>query len=188
MEGTSSFIIEYIQFVETELKKFKSIGDLTRLGEVPLDKVFKALADYYNVCISLNAEYQRYKIKKVDLELEYESKYSDWFLEAKTELYSLNGERKTKPALKEIEQLIIETHKEEYFLWKRKLATADAECDFFIRLRETLNKYDGILISLASSMRMELRSLNIENRAEGAANPAQVQAGATRPVRKAVNN
>jgi hypothetical protein len=52
-------------------------------------------------------------------------------------------------------------------VWKKRLASADAKCDFFIRLRETLNKYDGILIGLASSMRCELRALSIMDRAGG---------------------
>jgi hypothetical protein len=54
----------------------------------------------------------------------------------------------------------------DYFVWKKRLASAEAKCDFFIRLRETLNKYDGILTGLASSMRCELRALSIMDRAE----------------------
>jgi hypothetical protein len=124
------------------------------------------MANYYNVCISLNQEYQRYKIEKVDLEIEYEAKYAEWFQEAKTSLYSANEQKKAKPALKEIEQQIIATHRLDYFIWKKRLAGAEAKCDFFIRLRETLNKYDGILTGLAASMRSELRALGIEDRAE----------------------
>jgi hypothetical protein len=71
--------------------------------------------------------------------------------------------------LKEIEQQIISEHRIDYFTWKKQLASADAKCDFFIRLRETLNKYDGILTGLAASMRSELRALNIEDRAENMA-------------------
>jgi hypothetical protein len=49
------------------------------------------------------------------------------------------------------------------------MIAAEAKCEFFIRLRETLNKYDSILVGLAASMRSELRALNIEDRAEGTA-------------------
>jgi hypothetical protein len=136
------------------------------MNEVPTDKVFKALANYYNVCLSLHAEYQRAKVEKLDIEIEYEAVYSDWFQEAKSSLYSANEEKKAKPALKEIEQQIIASHKVDYFVWKRRLVTAEAKCEFFIRLRETLNKYDGILTGLAASMRSELRALSIEDRAE----------------------
>jgi hypothetical protein len=159
---------DYILFVQENLKKFKDIGQLIRRDEVPIDKIFKAMANYYNVCLSLNQEYQRFKIERVNLEIEYEALYSDWFQEAKTFLYS-NVAKQTKPALKEIEQQIIYAHRLDYFIWKKKLASAEAKCDFFIRLRETLNKYDGILTGLAASMRSELRALSIEDRAENKA-------------------
>jgi hypothetical protein len=168
MESASDFVENYIQFVSDEIKKFESIGDLVRMNEIPIDKVFKAMANYYNVCLALNAEYQRAKITKLDIEIEYESKYAEWFQEAKAALYSVNEEKKAKPALKEIEQRIIASHRLDYFIWKRRLASAEAKCEFFIRLRETLNKYDGILTGLAASMRSELRALSIEDRAENA--------------------
>jgi len=38
---------------------------LIRLNEVPLDKVFKALANYYNVCLALQSEYQRSKMNGI---------------------------------------------------------------------------------------------------------------------------
>jgi len=166
MEQQSEFVEDYVKFVSKEIKKFEAIGDLIRLKEVPIDKVFKALANYYNVCLALHAEYQRAKISKLDIEIEYEAKYADWFQEAKSSLYYANEEKKAKPALKEIEQQIIASHKLDYFVWKRQLATAESKCEFFIRLRETLNKYDGILVGLAASMRSELRALSIEDRAE----------------------
>jgi len=162
----SEFINDYVKFVADNIAKFESIGNLVRLNEIPIDKVFKAMANYYNVCIALHAEYQRAKIEKLDIEIEYEAQYAEWFQEAKSSLYQANEEKKAKPALKEIEQQIIATHKLDYFVWKRRVATAEAKCEFFIRLRETLNKYDGILTGLAFSMRSELRALNIEDRAE----------------------
>jgi hypothetical protein len=164
-----NIVEDYVLFVQENIVKFKDIGQLVRQDEVAIDKVFKAMANYYNVCLSLNQEYQRLKIQKVDLEIEYEAKYAEWFQEAKTTLYSANEEKKTKPALKEIEQQIITAHRFDYFIWKKRLASVEAKCDFFIRLRETLNKYDGILTGLAASMRSELRALNIEDRAENRA-------------------
>ena len=166
MEKTSEFIEDYVKFVTENLEKFKSVGDLIRMNEIPIDKVFKAMANYYPVCLALHAEYQRAKIEKLDTEIEYEAKYADWFQEAKSSLYYANEEKKAKPALKEIEQHIITSHKLDYFVWKKRLISAEAKCEFFIRLRETLNKYDSILTGLASSMRSDLRALNIEDRAE----------------------
>jgi hypothetical protein len=164
-----NMVEDYILFVQENIVRFKDIGQLIRRDEVAIDKVFKAMANYYNVCISLNQEYQRLKIEKVNLEIEYEAQYADWFQEAKAALYFANEEKKAKPALKEIEQQIITVHKFDYFVWKKRLASAEAKCDLFIRLRETLNKYDGILMGLAASMRSELRALSIEDRAENSA-------------------
>jgi hypothetical protein len=165
-DDTFSMVEEYIAFVEKNVREFKKIGDLVRQDEVAIDKVFKAMANYYTVCLALNQEYQRFKIERVDLELQFEALYADWFQEAKQSLYALNEEKKSKPALKEIEQQIIAAHRLDYFVWKRRIASAEAKCDFFIRLRETLNKYDSILTGLAASMRAELRALSIEDRAE----------------------
>jgi len=170
MELQSVDLVEdYIKFVSEEIAKFESIGDLIRLNEVPIDKVYKAMANYYNVCLALISEYQRAKIERLDTEIEYEAKYSEWFQEAKSSLYLANAGKQAKPALKEIEQQIIATHGADYFVWKRRLISVEAKCDFFIRLRETLNKYDSILVGLASSMRSELKALSIENRAENTA-------------------
>lgn len=165
MEKSSEFIEGYIKFVSENIARFEGIGDLTRMGEVPMDKVYKALANYYNVCLALNSLYQREKIAKADAEIEWDAVYADWFQEAKQSLYAANAEKRAKPALKEIEQQIIASHRDEYFAWRRRIAEADARCDFFIRMRETLNKYDGILTALASSMRSEMRALGIEDRA-----------------------
>jgi hypothetical protein len=176
--AVENMVEDYVLFVQENIVKFKDIGQLIRQDEVAIDKVFKAMANYYNVCLSLNQEYQRLKIEKADLEIGYEAQYADWFQEAKTVLYSANEEKKAKPALKEIEQRIIASHRVDYFVWKRRLAIAEAKCGFFIRLREILNKYDGILTGLASSMRCELRALNIEERAENRAD----RWGATLPA------
>jgi hypothetical protein len=157
---------EYVSFVTETIKEFENIGNLIRNDVVASDKLFKAMAQYYNVCLALNSEYQRLKIQKVNLEIEYEALYAEWFQEAKMTLYSANEEKKAKPALKEIEQQIIASHRLDYFVWKKRLAVAGAKCDFYIRLREILNKYDGILTGLAASMRSELRALNIMDRAE----------------------
>jgi hypothetical protein len=164
--ATETMVEEYIAFIGNSIGEFQKIGNLVRQDEVAIDKVFKAMANYYNVCVALNQEYQRAKINRVSLEIDYETVYSEWFQEAKRQLYSINEDKKAKPALKEIEQQIIESHKMDYFTWKRRMSIAEAKCDFFIRLRETLNKYDGILTGLAASMRAELRALSIEERAE----------------------
>jgi len=165
-EKTETFDLEetFISFVEKQIKEFQMLGDLTQGDEIPIEKVFYSMSQYYNMALMLNSLYQREKIHLKDLELTYEAWYSDMFTEAKTAVRRQNESKSAKPALKEYEMYIKEAHGGEYFNWQKRLALAESKCDFFIRLRETLNKYDSILTGLASAMRSELRALSIEDR------------------------
>jgi hypothetical protein len=166
-ESTGSFDLEeiYLSFVERNIKEFQILGDLTKGDEIPIEKVFFSMSQYYNMALMLNSLYQREKIHLKDLELTYEAWYSDRFTEAKLVVREQNESKSAKPALKEYEMYIKEAHREEYFTWQKRLTLAESKCDFFLRLRETLNKYDNILCNLASAMRSELRALSIEDRA-----------------------
>jgi hypothetical protein len=168
MDNAETFDLEetFISFVEKQIKEFQMLGDLTQGDEIPIEKVFYSMSQYYNMALMLNSLYQREKIHLKDLELTYEAWYSDMFTEAKRVVRQQNESKSAKPALKEYEMYIKESNREEYFNWQKRLALAESKCDFFIRLRETLNKYDQILTGLAASMRSELRALGIFNRAE----------------------
>jgi hypothetical protein len=169
-DKTGAFDLEetYLDFVEKQIKEFQILGDLTRGDEIPIEKVFYSMSQYYNMALMLNSLYQREKIHLKDLELTYEAWYADRFTEAKAAVRQQNESKSVKPALKEYEMYIKESHREEYFNWQKRLVLAESKCDFFLRLRETLNKYDSILTGLAASMRSELRALSIEDRAKPA--------------------
>lgn len=164
-EENEKLIDEYIAFVQSTSKKYEQIGELASGNEVTPNKVNYALSMYYDTCRMLNDEYQRVKVEKTALELEYEELYAAWFQEAKEQLMAETSTRSAKPALKEIEQQLKVTHKMDYFAWQRKLAQAEMKCDHYIRMRETLNKFDNVLTNLAVNLRSELRALNIEDRA-----------------------
>lgn len=164
-EENEKLIDEYITFVQSTSKKFESIGELATGNEVTPERVHYAMSMYYDTCRMLNEEYQRVKVEKTALELEYEDLYANWFQEAKEQLMAETSSRSAKPALKEIEQQLKITHKMDYFAWQRKLVQAEMKCDHYIRMRETLNKFDNILTNLAVGLRSELRALNIEDRA-----------------------
>jgi hypothetical protein len=166
-ENTGGFDLEetYLEFVERNIKEFQILGNLTAGDEIPIEKVFFSMSQYYNMALMLNSLYQREKIHLKDLELTYEAWYSDRFTEAKLAVRRQNESKSVKPALKEYEMYIKEAHREEYFTWQKRLALAESKCDFFLRMKETLNKYDNILCNLASAMRSELRALSIEDRA-----------------------
>jgi hypothetical protein len=169
-ENGESFNLEktYLDFVEKNIKEFEMLGDLTAGDEIPIEKVFYSMSQYYNMALTLNSLYQREKIHLKDLELTYEAWYSDRFTEAKLAVRRQNEGKNVKPALKEYEMYIKESHREDYFTWQKRLTLAESKCDFFLRLRETLNKYDSILTGLASAMRSELRALSIEDRSKPA--------------------
>ena len=164
-EENEKLIDEYIAFVQSTSKKFESIGELATGNEVTPERVHYAMSMYYDTCRMLNEEYQRVKVEKTALELEYEDLYANWSQEAKEQLMADTSTRSATPALKEIEQQLKITHKMDYFAWQRKLIQAEMKCDHYIRMRETLNKFDNILTNLAVGLRSELRALNIEDRA-----------------------
>jgi hypothetical protein len=170
-ESTGSFDLEetYLSFVERNIKEFQILGDLTKGDEIPIEKVFFSMSQYYNMALTLNSLYQREKIHLKDLELIYEAWYADRFTEAKLAVRQQNEGKNVKPALKEYEMYIKEAYRKDYFSWQKRLTLAESKCDFFLRLRETLNKYDNILCNLAAAMRSELRALSIEDRAKSAA-------------------
>lgn len=165
-EETKKMIEEYISFVQTNIAKFSELGQLTRLEEVPVDKVYKALASYYDVSLMLNTEYQRVKIEREALKLDYDMWYSERFELCKDEVISEYSSTKIKPSLTEIENRVKHKFPLEYASYQRRMTSAECECDFFIRLRETLLRQDNILTTLAQCMRSEMRALSIESRAE----------------------
>ena len=71
-EENEKLIDEYIAFVQSTSKKYEQIGELASGNEVTPNKVNYALSMYYDTCRMLNDEYQRVKIEKTALELEYE--------------------------------------------------------------------------------------------------------------------
>jgi hypothetical protein len=159
-------IERYIAFVEDATSRYKSIGDVTfNSQEISPPKLYKALADYYPVSSMLNAEYQRVKIEKLALELEFEERRSEWFAIARSALVS-ETTSKAKPALTEVEMRMESMYQVEYFEFKARLMEAESRCDFYVRMRETLNKYDSVLTTLAYAMRSEMKALSLESRAE----------------------
>ena len=164
-ESNERLVDDYVAFVTRTSKKYERIGDIATGNEITPDKVNYALSMYYDVCRMLNEEYQRVKVEKTALEIEYDEIYAGWFQEAKTLLVQENASKSTKPSLKEIEQQVKSSHHIEYYEWQRTLAQAEMKCEHYIRMRETLNKFDSILTNLAVNLRSELRALNIEDRA-----------------------
>jgi hypothetical protein len=163
-----SDVENYIAYVQRMLSRFKETGDLIRENDVAVDKINKALAGFYNVSLALSAEYQRAKIEEKNLQLEFESKWDTWFSDARTLIRSMykGGDKTIKPAVKEYEIQARMSNRDEYDEYQSKITVAEAKTQFLLRLRETLNKMDSILVTLSANMRTEMKSLSIETRGQ----------------------
>lgn len=166
MSDISEVVESYISYVSDTVSRFSKIGDLINGDEVSPSKLNKALAEFYNVSLALNSEYQRQKINHSVLETDYQIWYDDKFLEAKSiVMEGYANSRSIKPSIKEFEIELRRSFRSEWKEWDLKLKESEAKTQFLLRLRETLYKYDNILTSLSNNMRGEMRALSIENRA-----------------------
>lgn len=163
-------ITEYIKYVQETIEKFSGIGNLIDNNEISPHRLNLALGQYYDISLALNSEYQRQKINHAHLETEYQIWYDEAFVKAKQEVLEENSRSSSaKPALKEYEIKLRTLFKSEWKEWNIALKESEAKTQFLLRLRETLNKYDNILTTIAYNMRSEMKALSIEDRSN--ANP-----------------
>lgn len=166
------YVTDYIEYVQETINKFSSIGDLVQNDEISPNRLNKALGQFYDISLSLNAEYQRQKIQHAELETDYQIWYDNAFTEAKKIVLEENESSKSaKPAMKEYEVKMRTVFKSEWREWNLALKKSEAKTQFLLRLRETLNKYDNILTTIAYNMRSEMKALSIEDRSN--AHPEQ---------------
>jgi len=165
---------EYLEYVQDTIKKFSKIGDLIQNDEISPIQLNRALAQYYDISLMLNAEYQRQKIEHAYLETEYQIWYDEHFELAKNMVREEYSESKSiKPSVKEYETTLRRHFKTEWRDWDLRMKQSEAKVQFLLRLRETLNKYDNILTAISYNMRSEMKSLSIEDRSN--AHPENVQ-------------
>lgn len=157
-------IQEYVDFVSGVVNKYQEIGDLINQDEISPAKLNRALSLYYNMSLALNAEYQRAKKEKLDLELEFQIWEDDHFEQAKHSVLSDYGDSKTKPSVTEYQTRLRSLFKEEWLSWKKAINDAEAKERFYLRLFTTLDKYDNILTTISYNMRSEMKALSIEDR------------------------
>lgn len=164
---------DYIRYVQETQKEFSEMGNLISAGEVSPDKVNRALARFWKVSGMLASEYNRVKVELANAELTLEMKTDGWFEEARQAVIDLyRSERSIKPAVKEYEIQMRRAHAEEYYALKGRITDLEIRKDFLLRLRETLNKMDSILVTLSANMRSELKALSTDARGR----PSQVVA------------
>lgn len=162
---SEELIQDYISYVQKTVEKFSKIGDLIQNDEISPNRLNRALAQYYDISLALNAEYQRNKIEHATLETEYQIWYDEAFTVAKEMVRNEYSEsRSIKPSVKEYEITLRRQFKEEWREWDLRIKASEAKVQFLLRLRETLNKYDNILTAISYNMRSEMRALSIEDR------------------------
>ena len=162
---SEEIIEKYVKYVQKTISEFSKIGDLIENDEISPNRLNKALSQYYNISLSLNAEYQRKKIEHGSLETEHQLWYDEKFQLAKDIVREEYKESKSiKPSIKEYETTLRTTFRSEWKDWSLRMNESEAKVQFLLRLRETLNKYDNILTTIAYNMRSEMRSLSIDDR------------------------
>jgi hypothetical protein len=119
---------------------------------------------YYNISLGLNAEYQRAKKEKTDLELEFQIWEDEHFEKAKASVQSEYEGTKIKPSVTEYQTRMRTMFKDEYVKWKKAINDSDSKVRFYLRLFTALDKYDNILTTISYNMRSEMKALSIEER------------------------
>ncbi len=162
-EADEAMIVAYVKDVEATLARYNNIGDLIRDSHVPLDKVYRAMAQFYDVNNKLASEYQRAKMHHQSLERRYQVWYDKKFTEARQTVMGLYFEVKgsLKPSVKEYEIQVRVSDPHAYETWQTALQLAEAKVQFLLRLRENLDRHHTTLKELSASMRSEIRALQI---------------------------
>lgn len=162
---SEKIISDYIEYVQKTIEKFSKIGSLISDNNISSHLLNMALAQYYDISLVLNSEYQRQKIEHALLETDYQIWYDEKFSYAKEIVRAEYEDSKSiKPSVKEYEVTLRRTFKDEWRKWDLDIKESEARVQFLLRMRESLNKYDGILTTLSHNLRSEIKSLSIEDR------------------------
>jgi hypothetical protein len=159
-----SQIIEYVEFVNSRVRKYKDVSNLIQNDEVTPETINKALANYSNVNLALIGEYKRLKANVFKLELNYQEWWDAKFSEARKLLISEIESKTIKISVEEIKVQTRTINKEEYRDWQEKIFAAKEKVSFMLRMVDNWKKVDQILITLSHNMRSEMRTLTLESR------------------------
>lgn len=156
--------IDYIAYVEEQIKLFNEISTLHRDKEITPELINKALATYEQVNIGLIGEYNRAKINEYETRKRYEKWYDKTFSEVRKAMIKEVGDKPIKISVKEYETQLRVEHEEEYWKWQDAITIAENKTSFLLRLVEGWKKYDSILVTLSHNMRSEMFALSLDNR------------------------
>jgi len=163
-EETKSIVEKYIHFVNKTVERFEQIGNLVVDDKITPTRVNTAMGHFFKVNNGLLIEYQRAKIEHADLQIQFKKRWDKLFTQAKQEVIASYEDTKIKPSVTEFEVQARQLNDGEYYTWQEKLILAEAEEKLFLRMIDTLEKYDKILSSLSSNMKSEMKHLDTDLR------------------------
>lgn len=161
----------YINFVSGVIHRYKGIGALIdeSADKITPQKLNYALGAFYEISLALTSEYQRAKIISKQIQRNFRRWEDEHFIQARRRVIEFYQSNKSiKPAVKEYEIELRNSNREEYDEWQLKLDNAEAKEHFYLRMLDTLNKFDKILVTISNNMRSELSVLSIDKRANSA--------------------
>jgi len=155
----------YINYVMEQIENFKKQARLIdeRACEVTPYQLNSGLANYTEVGSVLNMEYQRVKIELSTLTAEHLAWYDEKFVNKRKEMQD-NVAKSTKISVREIDSEIRVQFKEEYQSQQALITDLEHQLRFLLRLQDQWKLHLRVLESLGNNMRVEIRSLSVENR------------------------
>lgn len=155
--------MDYIAFVEEQIKKFRKSVDVIEAGEISPVLVYHNLAVYSDINLSLNSEYQRYKSEYKRILREFNMWFDERFVKVRREMNDIKLPASKWASKQEIESETRVQNKEEFLTWKDRLDEAEDRMEFFRRLLDQWKAHAYILQTLSDNIRQEMKSLSLES-------------------------
>lgn len=159
---------DYITYVQEQIEQFKKYTNLIddALGEITPAQVNYALANYTNVNIALNTEYQR---KKSELDREkraFQVWWDEQFVVVRREMNPPTNPGTKWLSKQELESEVRSRNKTTYLQYRDKLDEIENQVSFLQRLLSQWADHGRMLTTLSQNMRQEMVSLGIQDRVD----------------------
>lgn len=149
--------IEKVEFIQ-------NLGQLIHDNQITPESLNNGLGNYFNASAFLTNIYEQTSLEHEMLKTDYNIWFSERFIEERNKLN--DGKPQSKYASQsEINNSVIVEHKQKYKELQTELLLSEKRVSFYRRLCESFKVQSQILINLSQSMRSELYSLSVENRA-----------------------
>ena len=160
-------IQEYIQYVQETVDKFKKFANAVdhERDAVTPSLIMQFMANFGNVVIMLNAEYQRKKIDYSHEKIDFDHWYSKKLVETK-ELLMRDAPKSFKISVTEIEAQIMVDYEKELLERKKKLVTKEHEVSFLKGLLDQWQMVGQMYQAMANNMRQEMKTFMFEKSVE----------------------